>query len=471
MRVFKPKYRDKRTGKSKPVSKWWIELRDHLQVIRRFSGCTDKKATEALGKQIERLVSCKIAGQQPGPELSRWLEGISEKLTDRLVKVGLLDTTRAAAGKSLKNHSEDFEQSLLAKGDTKGHVRTIVTRARRIVTGCGFKSWSDISANRVQRYLAELRNNGEGISAQTSNHYLQAIKQFCAWMTDNGRAIESPVRHLKGLRVLQTDRRHARRALELDEIRRLLEATRQGLDCYGMSGHERYLLYKLAIESGLRRKELQSLMVSSFDFKNQTVTVTDAYSKNRRQSVLPLRKDTVVELERFFAGKLPNVKAFGGTYKQLTDKTAKMLRADLAEAGIPYVDDGFFFDFHAQRHQTGTLLAASGTHPKVAQSIMRHSDINLTMSRYTHTLTGQEAKAVESMPDLSMPSKQKAAATGTDGKTDLASYLALQGGKQCIPMDGTGQSTCTDGGNNAVSKANGRIRTDNPWFTKPELYR
>jgi len=79
------------------------------------------------------------------------------------------------------------------------------------------------------------------------------------------------------------------------------------------------------------------------------------------------------------------------------------------------VEDGFFFDFHAQRHQTGTLLAANGVHPKVAQSIMRHSDINLTMSRYTHVLTGQKAQAVESLPDLSKPSKEKASETGTDG--------------------------------------------------------
>ncbi|MFH1881149.1 MAG: hypothetical protein ABIL62_00375 [Planctomycetota bacterium] len=54
------------------------------------------------------------------------------------------------------------------------------------------------------------------------------------------------------------------------------------------------------------------------------------------------------------------MKAFGGTYKKLTDKTSKMLMADLADADIPYVVDGRYFDFHALRHQTGTLLAAGG---------------------------------------------------------------------------------------------------------------
>ncbi len=83
----------------------------------------------------------------------------------------------------------------------------------------------------------------------------------------------------------------------------------------------------------------------------------------------------------------------------------------------PYVDDaGLYADFHSLRHTTGSLLAASGVHPKVAQSIMRHGDINLTMSLYTHTLQGQESEAVKSLPDLSLPSKECLRATGTNGK-------------------------------------------------------
>jgi len=79
-----------------------------------------------------------------------------------------------------------------------------------------------------------------------------------------------------------------------------------------------------------------------------------------------------------------------------------MLRAHLAETGIDYEDDaGRVFDFHSLRHETGTLLAAAGVNPKTAQSIMRHSDINLTMSLYTHTLLGQESEAIGKLPDLS----------------------------------------------------------------------
>ena len=96
-----------------------------------------------------------------------------------------------------------------------------------------------------------------------------------------------------------------------------------------------------------------------------------------------------------------------------------MLRADLEAAGVEYIDAaGRFADFHALRHSTGSLLAASGTHPKVMQAIMRHSDINLTMSTYTHTYRGQESEAVEGLPDFSLPSKQgqESLATGTDNR-------------------------------------------------------
>ena len=56
---------------------------------------------------------------------------------------------------------------------------------------------------------------------------------------------------------------------------------------------------------------------------------------------------------------------------------------------------------------------------------MRHSDINLTMSRYTHTLRGQNAKAIDALPDLSLSSleSQQAKATGTDGKNCLDTCL------------------------------------------------
>ena len=83
------------------VSKWWIELRDHNEIIRRFAGFPDKTATEALGQQIQRLMSYKVAGLPPDPQMTRWLEQIPPKLQKRFIEVGLLDASRAEASKTL----------------------------------------------------------------------------------------------------------------------------------------------------------------------------------------------------------------------------------------------------------------------------------------------------------------------------------------------------------------------------------
>jgi len=89
-----------------------------------------------------------------------------------------------------------------------------------------------------------------------------------------------------------------------------------------------------------------------------------------------------------------------------------MLRHDLAAAGIEYRDEsGRVFDFHALRHQFISMLAAAGVHPKTAQELARHSDINLTMSRYTHVRLSDLSTAVHALPNLHIPEMQKA--TGT----------------------------------------------------------
>jgi len=417
--------RDDSTRKSR---KWYCELADHRQIVRRFVGFEDKRATEALGRQIERLIRCRAAGEQPDPQLSQWLERIPDSLRNRFVGLDLLDSTRAAAGKPLLRHLEDFTRSMLDRGTTAKQARQVQMRAKAVIEGCGFKGWSDIRANRVERYLADRRSGENGISAQTSNFYLDAIKGFCRWMVQNRRAAESPVAHLKDLNV-NVDRRHDRTAFEVEEVQRLLAATAKGPESYGMSGTERVLLYKLAVETGLRANELRTLKVSSFDFTACTVTVEAGYSKHRQQDTLPLRPETAEELKAFCAGKLPGAKVFGGRYVRLTEHTSAMIQNDLAATeerdargnvvrpAVAYMDPaGRYRDFHALRHTCGSWLAACGVHPKTIQTIMRHGDINLTMTRYGHSLRGQTAEAVSKLPDLRLPTREAQKATGTDGK-------------------------------------------------------
>jgi len=365
MRCFRSTYRDRECKKCK-TSKWYIEFKDHLRLMRRLPAFTDKRQSEALGRQIEKLVACKVSWEQPDAQLARWLECVPAGMRERFTKIGLIDASRAAAGKLLSEHIADFKQSLLDKGDSRKQAQQTASRVRFIVDDCGFLAWTDIAASRVQRSIARTRE-AKGWSKKTANGHLKAIQHFARWMVQNRRASESPLEHLKAEKVRKyVDEEHPRRAIEIDELRRLLQITKAGPMRYGMSGYGRYLLYRLACECGLRANELRSLKILSFDFNRLTVRVSAAYTKNKQEAVQQIRPDTAEELKQFLAGKMPNVKAFGGTYKRLTDKTHLLIKADLQAAGIPYVKDGQYFDFHSLRHQTGTLLAAAGVSPKTA---------------------------------------------------------------------------------------------------------
>ena len=70
-------------------------------------------------------------------------------------------------------------------------------------------------------------------------------------------------------------------------------------------------------------------------------------------------------------------------------------------AGIPKADaDGFVVHIQALRHSFGTHLSLAGVAPRVAQAVMRHSDIKLTMNSYTDSRLLETAAAVESLKYL-----------------------------------------------------------------------
>ncbi len=79
------------------------------------------------------------------------------------------------------------------------------------------------------------------------------------------------------------------------------------------------------------------------------------------------------------------------------------------------VDDseGEVLDFHALRHTAASWLIQSGADVKTVQTIMRHSDIKLTLDRYGHLFPGSEADAVKRLESV-FCRPIASAATGTD---------------------------------------------------------
>jgi integrase len=401
MRVFK---------KRRTATRFTIELRDHLGIVRRFSGLTDRRQTEQMGRRIETLVECRSARGPLDAETSRWLENAPLALRARLVAVGIIDGARVSAAKPLTDLLTDFLRHLEAKDRTAKYVGECASMLRRVFDDCRFIVWSDITPGTVESYLKGLRDGG--LSVRRSNGYLTTLKGFARWMIDTGQTSESPLRGLRKLNE-RVDVRRDRRAATADELRQLIATTAASGEAFGMDGPERSLLYRFCAETGLRANEARTLTVGSFDLDGLTVCVRAGYSKHRATDTVPLRRDLAEALRGHLSGRLPATKAFGGRYRKLTDRTSEMLQADLAAAGVAYVDDrGRVFDFHGLRHSFVSNLKHAPS--RVAQSLARHKTSAMT-DRYTHVRMNDERAALDVMPDLTArPSDDRIRATGTD---------------------------------------------------------
>jgi len=450
-RVFKSTYKDRETGKPRKAARWAVEFGDGQRPRpRRLTAFTDRKASDELGRKLVKLVSLRSAGEGPDAELTRWIEKTPQHMREQLVKWRLLDAHRVTGSKTLSDHVDDYERALLAKGRTKKHATMTAQRARRVFDGSRFTFWADIVASTVQAYLAEMRDgdgdDDDGISIQTSNYYLTAVKGFCRWMVKDQRATQNPIDHLENLNA-NTDRKRIRRALSVDELIKLLTKTASQPERYGMTGHERALLYRLAVETGLRASELGSLTRASFDYDGDvpTVTVEAGHSKRKRRDSLPLRSETADTLRHYMANKTPTARAFNIPDSTIT---ATMLRADLNAAGVAAKDDtGRIVDFHALRHTFITNLGRTGIHFKTQQELARHSTPMLT-ARYAHSFKHDEVAAVNALPTLPSDDREALRATGTDNATAdtdaglLGVLLGVNGQTAIAQLDHNGHKNC-----------------------------
>jgi integrase len=416
--VFK-KSRDR----ANKLASWYIAYQDEDGRRRTVKGCPDKAATESLARKLESDADLKRRGV------------IDPKA----------EAYAAHEAKPLADHLDAWGRSLEAEGATPKHVELVLSRARRIVAlmrGATLAEifpvtrkrssdvararealgrWlaparlSDLTAERVQKALRALKDAGWALG--TCNHYRDAIRAFVKWGWDTHRLREDPLRGVKGYNA-KTDRRHDRRTISVEELRHLIETAEHGSVVLGVAGPTRALCYRLAVATGLRFSEIQSITPESFDWEAKSVRVEAACTKNGQIAELPLPSDLVADLRPVVA-TLP---AGSPVFPLPDERGARMLRADLQAAGIPYRDAaGLFFDFHSLRCEMATLADAAGVSPRVVQRLMRHSTLALT-DKYTRPRAVDIEAAASQLPSLRPETTrpESLAATGTDPRPSAA---------------------------------------------------
>lgn len=210
------------------------------------------------GKRHERAAG---ANRTIAKQVLREIEDDCERERDGRPRYG------EQARSPIKIHLDAFEVSLRAKDVTAQHVGETINRLNRLKDALNAKTLANfIDSDRIQAALAgwrEPKQNDEGetidgLSIASSNRYIASVKAFGSWLYTAKRWPENPF-YRGRLPTLneQTDRRLERRALDAEELGKLLAAAEGSrVDVLGLDGRERAALYLTAARTGLRVGEL-----------------------------------------------------------------------------------------------------------------------------------------------------------------------------------------------------------------------
>jgi len=307
------------------------------------------------------------------------------------------DPFREHRARGILEHADDYIDHLRNLERCEGHVSITESRIYCVAKACGFKRLEDIDPSKIETCLRRWREERGDFGIRTSNHYVQSMKMFELFLLNRGRI---PRRRLGVMKPIpNTEPRYQRRALTDEEVERLLRAARiSARIVQGMTGPERATLYDFALRTGLRASEIHSLRPRDFvrdkdSNKIAFVRIRAKVSKNSKEALVPIRSDHAEALSRILDQTPEDEVIWPGRWNV---NAAKMLRADLAAAGIPFRDgQGDRCDFHGLRHTAVTRWVRAGLDPAVVQRLARHSTIGMTMGFYTHLRAVDLAKDVE----------------------------------------------------------------------------
>lgn len=364
--VFKPKRRDRKTGKLK-IGRYWhgqYRLDGDEQYTRRSLRTTDKRvAQQRLDKLVER---------------------------EERERAGILaPVAQAEAAKApLAVHLDAFLEYQRARNISKGYTSKIDQRVKRLIAECGWKRVRDVNA---ESFIAW--RNAQTLTPKTLNDYQHAIYAVLDWLKKTGRIEINPIGSV-GRVDGGGKKSFTRRAFNDDESQRLLAAS-----------EVRRPIYLLALHTGLRLGELRSLRWEDIDPIRPLVRLRAEATKAKRADVLPITPTAQAILDELRANSTE-----GGRVFPKGVPSHHTFQADLEAAGIEREDArGHKVDFHALRTTFITNLARAGVPQRHAMALARHTDPRLTANVYTDVDALPLAEAVAKLPSYGLMAKSEVA--------------------------------------------------------------
>ncbi len=247
----------------------------------------------------------------------------------------------------------------------------------------------DLTREHLQAFLTS--KTRASLSWETVAHLRNVLSKILGAAVEWGYVSENLAKLTK---LPHRPQRNARPFLTGEQVGKLLNE---------LTEPARTIVFLLVI-SGVRIGEMLALRWKNLDLKNGVLKIREAVydghfgTPKTASSVadLPLGPETLTVLaqhlrrQKSYPGPdalvFPNKKGGPLNPKNLLRRA---LYPAFKKAGLPRIS------WHGLRHTHATLLASQGESPKLIQSQLRHSSVQLALQLYTHQLPGSQREAVQ----------------------------------------------------------------------------
>ena len=250
---------------------------------------------------------------------------------------------------------EEYQHSKRVAGVVEASLYETALTLRHFERLVGKPTSRQITQNAIDKFILQ---RGEEVRRPTLNKDIRNLKTFINWCREN-RYVNGALK----IKELKEDEKPVK-SLNDNQIRKLLAAAEP---------HPAMKMrILLALGTGLRRGDIESLEISDIDFPTNSVT---SISRKTRKSMgsRPVPTQVMIELRKY-ASRLDSEhgRLFNGNFSH------KRWKKICEDAGLPDLK------FHDLRKTFGSMLAQRGVSTAVTQRLLEHSSPTLTNKIYTN---------------------------------------------------------------------------------------
>ncbi|NMP11549.1 site-specific integrase [Paenibacillus polymyxa] len=257
----------------------------------------------------------------------------------------------------------------------------------------------------VMNCLKKKEKNGKPYADSYIQRIFNIMVYSLNYAVKNDLIKESPIKKLDRPKVIK----RKLNVWDVDQIHRFLSS---------LENHRHYIVYFLAIHTGMRKGEILGLPWKNIDYRNKCIMVTQTLESDAKRikegakttsSVRSIDiSDEVIEvlqrqyekvcLEKELAGEMyedNDLVCCTDIGKRVFPNTiTRLMKKKIKELELPYIR------FHDLRHTSASLMLSIGIHPKVVSERLGHHSVTITLDTYSHLLKNMQSDAAVGLSNL-----------------------------------------------------------------------